>query len=160
MITVNVTDQIRTGTTVLDTANSGHVDVPKNTELLVLTHTTTVPSGTTNLNDVATATYIDKLTGVPVPGTTTATASATVQSSGTNTDATAVISDTESITGAGLSFKVNSVTGATGSFTDYTLGTSTTGPVNWVSSTQNGSGSVTFNKTIAVDSGPQSRAEP
>jgi hypothetical protein len=51
----------------------GAIDIPANTELPVLTHTTTVPSGTTNLNDVATATYTDKVTGVPVPGTTQAT---------------------------------------------------------------------------------------
>jgi hypothetical protein len=79
VITVSVSDAIRSGTTVLDTASSGAVDVPANTQMVVFTHTFTVPEGTTDLNDIATATYTDKVTGVPVPGTTSATASAEVQ---------------------------------------------------------------------------------
>jgi hypothetical protein len=149
IITVNVEDAIRSGATVLDTAGSGDVDVPANTaNYPVLTHSTTVPSGTTDLNDVATATYTDKVTGVAVPGTTQATASATVQSSGLEKNQTAVITDVESITGAGFDFTVNSTTGASGSFDGYTTGTYTTGPVTWKSDVQTGSGSVTFHKTI------------
>jgi hypothetical protein len=151
LITVNVTDEIRSGTTVLDTATSGDVDVPANTaNFLLLTHTTTVPAGTTNLNDVATATYTDKVTGIPVPGSTTATASATPTNTGPELNQTAVITDTESITGTGLTFSV--ATPSVGSFTGgYVAGTPTTGPVGWSSGTQSASGSVTFNKTVYVD---------
>ncbi len=153
LITVNVSDAIRSGTTILETAGSGDVDVAANTELLIFTHQTTVPAGTTNLNDVATATYTDKATGVAVPGTTTATASATVQPSGAVTNSTATITDVESITGANLEFSVDSVTGASGSFGGgYTLGAhrAAGSPVSWTSSSQSGNGSVTFAKTVYV----------
>jgi hypothetical protein len=149
-ITVTVTDQIRSGTTVFDTA-TGSATVPANTTLLVLTHTTTLPSGTTDLNDVATATYTDLVSGIPVPGQTTAAASATVQF--TDLDTAAVITDQESITGDGLSFSVDTTTA--GTFAGgYTLGTPTTGPVDWSSGTQTGGGAVTFGKTIRLD-GPR-----
>jgi uncharacterized repeat protein (TIGR01451 family) len=153
LITVNVSDAIRSGTTVLDTASSGAIDVPANTEMLVFTHQFTVPAGTTNLNDVATATYTDKVTGIAVPGTTIATASAAVQPSGVVTNSTATITDVESITGANLEFSVESVTGASGSFGGgYTLGTRLAAgtPVSWTSASQSGNGSVTFAKTVYV----------
>jgi hypothetical protein len=153
LITVNVTDQIRSGTTVLDTISSGPVDVPANTaSFLLLTHQTTVPAGTTNLNDIATATYTDQITSVPVPGNTTATASATVQSSGSTTNQTAIINDVETISGSGLTFSADSFSGASGSFGSYVAGTPTTGPVSWTSDSQSGNGSVTFKKTIYVAS--------
>src|SRR5207247_7870299 len=85
VITVNVTDKVYTGSTqttqVGSDSNSGDVDIPANTtNALVLTDTKTVASGTaTSFNDVATATYKDKLTGIPVVGTTTASASANIQ---------------------------------------------------------------------------------
>jgi hypothetical protein len=121
--------------------------------LLVLTHTTTVPAGTTDINDIATATYTDKVTGIAVPGSTTATASATVQSSGVVTNGSAVITDVESISGSGLSFSADSFTGASGSFDGgYVAGTVTTGSVGWTSGTVTDSGSVTFNKTIYTTS--------
>lgn len=152
VITVNVTDEIRSGTTVLNTASVSGVDVPANTELLVLTHQTTVPAGTTDLNDVATATYTDKVTGIAVPGNTTATASATVQQTGQTKNSTATITDVESITGSGLSFSVDSFSGASGSFGGgYVAGTETAGPVSWTSASQSGNGSVTFAKTVYVD---------
>jgi hypothetical protein len=152
-ITVDVTDNIRTGTSVLDTAGTAApVDVPANTELKVLTHTTTVPAGTTDLNDVATATYTDKVTGVAVPGNTTATASAAVQASGPELNQTATITDVEQISGAHFSYSADSFTGASGSFGNgYVAGTKTTGSVSWTSASQSGSGSVTFTKTVYVD---------
>lgn len=150
VITVQVSDQIRSGTSVLDTATGSAVDVPANTtNYLVLTHTLTVPSGTSNLNDVATATYIDKITGVPVPGQTTATATADI-SLAAPTNSTATISDSESITGAGLTFSADAFSGASGSFAGYTAGTPTTGPVVWNSNTQPGSASVVFDKRVYV----------
>ena len=152
VITVNVTDKIYAGLTEIDSASSGAVDVSANTTQLLLTHQTTAPAGSTNLNDVATATYTDKVTGIAVPGDTTATASATVQPSGVTLNNTAVISDVESITGTGLTFSVAGTSGASGTFGGgYTLGTKTTGPVSWTSATQSDSGSVTFDKTIFVD---------
>ncbi|SMF30758.1 hypothetical protein SAMN02745746_02456 [Pseudogulbenkiania subflava DSM 22618] len=154
-ITVNVTDKIYKGTTqanLLDTANSGDKDVPAATELLVLTHTKVLlaeDGSDGSLNDVATATYIDKATGIAVPGNTEAKASATI-GTGTTTNATAVITDTESISGNFLKFSVDSLGGSvSGSFNPaYTLGTQTTGPVGWTSGEQSTSGSVVFNKTI------------
>lgn len=154
VVTVDVTDNIRSGTTVLDTASVTGVDVPANTTQLVLTHQTTVPDGTTNLNDVATATYTDKVTGEPVPGTTQATASASVQFTGPELNKSATINDVESITGANLSYSVDSFTGATGAFDGgYLAGTQTTGSVSWTSTSQSDSGSVTFNKTVYVEKG-------
>jgi hypothetical protein len=160
IITVNVTDVIRSGTTALDTANSGPIDVPANTaSFLVLTHQTTVPAGTTDLNDIATATYTDKVTGVPVPGSTTATASATVQLSGPTLNQTATVNDVESLTGAGFLFSADSFAGASGSFDGgYGPGTATTGPVSWTSASQSGSGSVTFSKTIYASPGTSGSA--
>jgi hypothetical protein len=149
-VTVTVSDQIYSGTTAVGSPiTGGPVDVPANTaNALIIDSTTTVPSGTTNINDIATATYTDNVTGVAIPGTTTATASATVQS-GNELDASAVINDVESITGTGLSFSVDSVTGASGSFGGgYVAGTHTSGPVSWTSASQSASGSVTFNKTV------------
>lgn len=148
-ITTNVTDVIYDGSNaVLDTQSSS-VDVPANTTELVLTTTTSVPAGTTGLHDVATGTYVDTVTGIPIPGSTTATASATPTI--TTVNGTATISDSEAISGTGLSFSVDSTSGATGSFGGYTLGTHTTGPVAWTSDVQSGSNSVTFNKTVYLD---------
>ena len=154
-ITVNVTDVIKSGTTTLHTVSSGPVDVNANTaNFLVLTHQTEVPAGTTNLNDVATATYTDKVTGVPVPGTTTATASAAVQLTGTELNQTATINDTESISGSAFKFSADSFSPmGSGSFDLYLAGTPTTGPVSWTSVSQNGNGQVEFAKTVYVSSG-------
>lgn len=149
-ITTAVTDVIYSGTTALDTSSSS-TDVPANTTELVLTHTTAVPAGTTNLNDIATGTYTDTVTGVPIPGSTTATASATVQPSGVDLNSSAVINDTESITGSGLSYSTDSVSGASGTFDGgYVAGTPTTGSVSWTSASQSDSGSATFSKTVYV----------
>jgi hypothetical protein len=147
-ITTDVTDKIYSGTTLKDTAVSGPIDVPANTaNFLILTHTYLAPAGTTDLNDIATATYTDKVTGIPIPGTTTATASANVQNTGGETNASASIADTESITGAGLTFSV--ATPALGAFQGgYVAGTPTTGPVVWGVMGQTASGSVDFNKTV------------
>lgn len=156
-VNVSVTDVIRSGTDALDTKVFDPVTVPAGTtNHLVGTHTLEVPAGTTDLNDVATATYTDTDLGIAVPGQTTATASvSTVSSSGT-TNGTAVITDSEWITGDGLSFSVDSVTGASGTFGGgYTLGTEVTpsqaSPLVWTSASQSTSGSVTFNKTIYLD---------
>lgn len=152
-ITVTASDNIRSGTTSLHTVTGSPVDVPANTKLLVLTHTTTVPAGTTDLNDIATATYLDKVTSVPVPGSTQATASADVQGSGHTTNQSAVITDSESIAGA-FSYSADSFTPNIGSFDNgYVAGTQTTGQTDWTSSSRTASGSVTFSKTVYVSAG-------
>ncbi len=157
IITVNVTDVIYAGTTqtsVVDTQSSGPVGVAANSTQLVLTHTKNVASGPSSFNDIATATYTDTVSGVAVPGTTTATASANVQLLSGGGD-TATITDLQSLSeangGTHLSFSVDSVTGATGSFSGYTVGSKTRGPLSWTSATQNASGSVTFAETVYLD---------
>jgi hypothetical protein len=157
IITVNVSDVIYAGntqTTAVDTASSGPVDVAANSTQLVLTHTKNVASGPSSFNDIATATYTDTVSGVAVPGTTTATASANVQLLSGGGD-TATITDLQSLSeangGTHLSFSVDSVTGATGSFSGYTVGSKTRGPLSWTSATQNASGSVTFAETVYLD---------
>ena len=167
-VIVNVTDRVYEGTTqttLVDDENSGDVTVAAGETDLILTHTVTTSSASTTFNDVATATYKDALfPDVPIPGTTEATASATVQNTGPVTNASAVITDSESITGTGLTFSVDSTSAgsASGNLTTvapfgqagavaYTLGTPTTGPVYWVSASQTGNGSVEFNKTVYFD---------
>ena len=111
-ITINLTDVIYQGTAqtvALDSASAGPIDIPANTKLLVLTHSKTLLPSAGNagdfLNDVATATYTDTVTGIPIPGTTTAVAQAQI-GTGTIFNSTADITDSESITGNGLTFAV------------------------------------------------------
>ena len=151
-ITVQATDNIYEGadqSTLLETKVGDPVNVPAETSMVVLTHTLLYNGSATSFNDVATATYTDLLTGIPVPGQTQATASATsLPAGGTPANASVLVSDTESITGTGLAFSVAAP--SVGAFSGYTAGTSTTGPVNW-SFTATNSGSVTFDKTVTVD---------
>jgi uncharacterized repeat protein (TIGR01451 family) len=152
-ITTSVTDVIYSGTTALD-SSSATADIPANTTQLILTHTFLAPDGTTDLNDIATATYTDKATGIPVPGSTTAKASAIVQLNGPEQDASAVINDVEVISGTGLTFSTDSFSGASGAFDNgYAAGTTSTGPVSWTSASQSGSGQVVFDKTVYVTKG-------
>jgi hypothetical protein len=151
VITVHVTDVIKSGSTVLGTLSTpaAGVDVPANTELEVLSQSITITAAqAVNLNDTATATYEDKLTGIPVPGQTTANATATVQP-GNVTNNSATIQDIESISGNGLSFSVAAP--SVGSFDGYTAGDETTGPLTWNSGTLSDSGSVMFSKTVYFD---------
>jgi len=173
-ITIQATDRIyaggstdvngvHTGGILLDTLVGGAVDVAANTSATVLTHVFNItPAQLTALgvadpnnpsfNDLATATYTDKLTGVPVPGTTFAKASVANSAigSGSVSGNSIVVTDSESMTpGVGLDFSV--ATPSVGSFTGgYSAGTYTTGPVGWTSGSQTSSGSVTFNKTVRV----------
>ena len=152
-ITVQATDKIYEGagqTTLLDTKVGNAVDVPANTSMVLLSHSFVYNGSATSFNDVATATYTDKLTGIPVPGATSATATATAQpAGGTPAQASVLVSDTESITGTGLAFSVAAP--SVGAFTGgYVAGASTTGPVGWQFTATN-SGSVTFTKAVTVD---------
>jgi uncharacterized repeat protein (TIGR01451 family) len=157
-ITVGVTDQLYTGTQAIGgPENLGTHDVTGKGSY-TFTNVTTLPAGTVlvnnSLNDLATATYTDLVTGIAVPGTTTATASATVQQSGLESNQTATITDVESIAGSGFSYSVDSFTGASGTFSGgYVAGTHTTGSVSWTSAAQSTSGSVTFAKTVYATEG-------
>ena len=152
-ITVQATDKMYEGasqTTLLDQTTGAAVDVPALTSMVVLSHSFVYSGSATTFNDVATATYTDKVTGIPVPGATSATASATAApAAGAPAQSSVVISDTESITGTGLAFSVAAP--SVGAFTGgYVAGASTTGPVGWQFTATN-SGSVTFTKTVIVD---------
>ena len=157
-ILVAVSDTIYAGTdqsTPINTASAAATAVPANTELLLLTHSFEYAGSATQFNDVATATYTDPINpDVTIPGNTTATASATaVPAGGTPANASAVITDTESITGTGLSFSVAGPL-SSGSFTNgYVAGESVNpgSTVEWSSGTVSGSGSITFAKTVSVD---------
>jgi len=156
-LSVRVTDVMYSGTgqtSELNRVTLPAVVVPARTTMLVGTHTYVWSNPTTTaVNDVATATYTDTVTGIAIPGSTQASASATIQDNGPVTNATAIVDDTQSISGSGLEFSVDSVSGATGSFDGYTLGTRTSAPVRWVSASQSGSGSVTFRKTVYAAKG-------
>jgi hypothetical protein len=154
-IVATVEDKMFSGTTqatqVGNTFTSGAVNVPAQSSVTV-TNTQTVPfnAAITHYNDVATATYTDEVTHVPVPGNTTASAGADVVIAPNNAGATATITDSESITGDGLSFSLDSTDPAnTGSFGAYVLGTQTTGPLNWTH-TVSDSGQIVFNKVVHV----------
>lgn len=155
-ITVKVTDKLYQGitqNTLLGSVSSNEIDIPAKTETMVFTHVVTLPNtdGSVGdyLNDVATAQYIDNVTNVPIPGETVATASAQI-TSGAVTNNSADISDTESITGDGLSFAVAVPT--LGDFLNgYIAGTETIGPVGWQVLGQTASGNVDFDKTVYLD---------
>jgi hypothetical protein len=157
-IEVCVSDTLYQGTTqttqLYTTSSPTCVTVPANTTEVVLTDTPTGSFGNAGdyLNDVVTATYNDPVTGVPIPGDTTATAQAQIQA-GTGSNASADITDTESITGTGLQFSLDSISPSINGSSitapaSYVLGTPITGPLDWDSGFQSISGSVTFNKTI------------
>ncbi len=154
-ITVSVVDKVYEGstqTTEIHTGNLGPTNITAGQTVLVGTDEFDTNSTATSFNDVATATYTDTLLGVPVPGNTTATASADV-AQGDEANATNTITDTESITGAGLMFSVAAP--SVGAFVDagnglYVADTETTGPVDW-SYEASDSGSVTFHKTVYFD---------
>ena len=159
-ILVSASDVIYAGTgqtTPIDTASTASpVAVAANSEVAILTHTFVDTQGRTQFNDVATATYTDPVNpDVAIPGTTTATASATaVPAGGVADNASAVITDSEWITGEGLSFSVGALGAGEGTFTNgYVAGSSVLpgATVEWSSGTVSGSGSVTFTKTVSVD---------
>ena len=156
-MTITVNDTIFAGTDqamTLDDTTFAPIVVPARTTQLVGTHTYVWANPTTTaVNDIATATYTDTVTGIPIPGSTTAAASATIQDTGPVSNATAVIDDTQAMSGTGLEYSVDAVNGATGSFGGYKLGTRTAQPVHWTSDSQTASGSVTFTKTIYAAKG-------
>ena len=89
----------------------------------------------------------------PIVGTLQTTASASVQPGNVANDS-AIITDGESIysTDGNMSFSSDSfVPGSIGEYVGYVAGTKTKNDVNWTSYTQNGSGMVTFHKTVYIE---------
>lgn len=165
-IGIDVSDALYLGPTVdpytdpaLDTEDFDVVTIPARSTVTIGTHTVSLPSTTASigdyLSDVATASFVDEATGVPVIGATRATYQAQIQS-GTTANVYARASDSEGITGSGLTFAV--ATPTVGGFTGgYVAGTATTGPVGWDSDptlaagedgTIAANGSVVFKKTV------------
>lgn len=99
------------------------------------------------LYDNAVATFIDLDSNVSIPKLE-ANATAFVQGIGENLDENATIKDHEWITENNFNYSVESFINATGSFDNYTAGTKTDGDVNWTSSVQTDTGSVTFLKKV------------
>lgn len=162
-ITVDATDVVTYGPGAGDTytIDTGPVDVPAGQTVALLStpdvHDVTTSSAT--MHNSLSASYIDKDTGVPVPGTPPTTFDTTVTTTGgSEANASADIVDKEWMTGSNLSFSV--ATPASGSFiadpvthaAAYVAGTQTTGPVWWDSGNVGASGSVTFAKTVYVAS--------
>ena len=175
-VTISVTDNIYLGltqTSLLDTKTFGPQVIDAN-KSATFTHTfvDTVNVNATSYNDVATGTYIDTVTGVPIPETTTATACVGGGSckapNGTtpnpiqvfNENATALIKDVEDVVGTGFSFAVTGVTDSSsgGTFENgYTLnqfvgpGTDITYDSGTLSSASvdNDSGTITFTKSLS-----------
>ena len=132
-VSATVQDKIYAGATqttqVGTTYNSGPTVVPaRGTK--TLTNVQTIPtSAATSYNDVATATYNEVVPGLPpIPGTVTATASASLVSISTPNNS-ATVTDREQISGAGLSFSIDQVTSSDpgGTFdVPYTVGSGRT----------------------------------
>ena len=154
-VTVNLTDRIYAGTNqtqLLDEKVFAPLQVAANsTQTVTHTYNWAAPTGATSVNDVATATYTDPVTGQTFPGNTTATASANIQTTASNNGSAQVV-DVENLTGpAGTKFSAGAT--SIGSYVNYTPGTKTTGPVNWNSGAVSASGDVTFLKNIYIPKG-------
>ena len=153
-ITIEGKDEIygtsSTGEDLLTTVLFGPTEVPPNSEeTLIATHEIPINSAKTytSVRDVATATYIDKATGIEVPGDTTAEASADVMT-GDVDNQSVYITDHEWIDGSNLSFAVMNVSGANGSFDGgYVLGDKVT-ELDWTSDLQTSDDYVEFEKRI------------
>ena len=156
-LTINVEDKIYEGTgqdpaDLVHTENSGDVPLPPGSHV-VLDYSETFTSGT-EFNGVATATYKDPVLGnQPIGGVTSAGAASAVVQGVSGANDSAVITDTEDVSGTGIEFSVDSRDPAAlgGYGGGYSEGTFTDQPVTWSSGTVTGSGSVTFTKTVRVN---------
>lgn len=149
-VIVDITDQIfgdiGMGEALLDATSFNNISVPATSEVFV-THTIETESDVTGLRDVATATFKDPaLPGVPSFSGQPLTAEFDLVEDGAGIQqvsgdlTTATVSDTERLTGNGLSYLVSQVTGASGTFSDsYQLNTPLTpssSDLVWTSVTQ------------------------
>src|SRR4051812_46296801 len=171
-VIANVTDTVYSGTTAVTTTGGVSEPNPKSfapvtvhpNNTATLTNTIHVASGTTNLNDIAQATYTDPVDPDRlIPGNTEATASAAVETSNT-INQSATIVDNETITGDGLSYAIDSIDNepagssitapvgyVVGANTKTTSSTWQSGTIDPGAGTTNVSGTITFHKTIYLD---------
>ncbi|MHA6966026.1 MSCRAMM family protein [Zobellella denitrificans] len=154
-IIIHLTDTIYgnlgAGEVVLDTKVFAPAVIPAGSSL-TQTHELVLPehqAGVTGLRDKAVATYEDPIfPDVEISGELTAEASTGITPSGNTVNDSAVITDVENITGAGLSFSVVQHSGASGSFSGPTVGVTSS---TWVSDEQFDSGFAVFKKTVHLD---------
>ncbi|MFQ2100475.1 hypothetical protein [Aeromonas sanarellii] len=157
-ITIDLTDKLYKGSsnsgTLLGTYNEGPFDLAAGFNGMVAEFTVEFDAATAGkvgdwLHNEVSGTYTDKVTGIAVPGTTTAVADAQIQQ-GAITNASTTIKDVEEIDGDGLTYSV--ATPSLGGFLDgYLAGTQTDGEVAWEAVGQTDSGSITFNKEVYLD---------
>lgn len=158
-ITVELTDRLFKGASnnpanLLKTYGPFSMDIPADTTIPVATITDEIDVASAGnvgdwLHNEVTGTYIDKATGIEVPGTTEATVNAQIQQ-GTVTNDSATIQDVEDIDGVGLKYAV--ATPSFGNFLNgYLANTQTDGEVGWQSLGQMAGGSITFSKTVYLD---------
>jgi hypothetical protein len=137
--------------------NTGSVAVPaSSSNYLIGTVSGVFPAGSSTAYsvDVFGGAFGDPITGMPVGNQSlTASSSAPVTTVVDGANATAIVTDTNGISGAGLSYSIDSVTLNGGSLGSYVLGTPTTGSVTWTSPTLSGSGSAVLHETVTA-SGP------
>jgi len=144
--------------TLLDASNAqvaqdstGNVTVPANSSHYLLgsfTHNETAGASSSYTTNVSGG-YTDPVTHQSVgdnPMTASATANVGTVVSGSN--ANAVVTDVAGISGAGLAYSIDSVTGPAGSFGAYVPGTPTTGSVTWTSPSLSGDGSAVLHETV------------
>lgn len=103
----------------------------------VLEHSGTAPTGSVTVSDIATATYLDPHTGEPIPITTTATASSTVQLNRAG-NPSAEISDVTT------SSQPLALTAFTDGSSDVSIGEVVDAPITWESGPVSRSGSATL----------------
>lgn len=160
---IQVTDTIRRGSLLqpgaeLDKKTFDPVVVGPNSTKVIATHTiekTAAEAGNVGdfVSDVAEATYIDDVTGIPVAATTKAQAEAQIQQ-GSVSGGTVSVADLEKIdlanpNNAGLSFSVAAVN--PGSFLGGYNAGDKANTVEWGATGLTASGSVVFNKTLYLD---------
>ena len=157
-ITVELTDKLYKGSTnagtLLDTYTEGPFDLAAGFNGMVAEFTAEFDAATAGkvgdwLHNEVSGTYTDKATGIPVPGTTTATANAQIQQ-GAITNASTAVKDLEDIDGEGLKYAVKAP--SFGSFlAGYVADTQTAGEVGWETLGQTDGGSITFDKVVYLD---------
>jgi len=132
--------------------STGNVSVPANSShdlLATFSHDFAAGASTSYSMSVAGG-FTDPVTLQPVGGALTASASAPVVTVASNANATAVVTDTTTISGAHLQYSIDSVSLSGGSFGAYVLGTKTTGAVVWTSPSLSGNGSAVFHATVSA----------
>ncbi|HKD85170.1 MAG TPA: hypothetical protein VKB58_10510 [Terriglobales bacterium] len=154
----NISDQVYTDTTPVGGPQSGTLTLDALSSG-VKELSGTAPSGSTKLNDIATVTITDALTGYPVPGTLSATAKADV-GIGTVSHDTAAVYDDMSLTGALYMYSVDSMVNNLGTLSEgthtlpsgpYTAATKVTIPLMWNSGSVSTSGSETLKQTVYIN---------